>query len=166
MREFSFCLTQLDLHLAMHRWLIQLLSVHSPDNRLTVPPNILPHSCTKSPPPPVHHNAVTSPPSVCYWLVDHDSTAAGPFHWIMQGNPGETPPPLCVFVQTRVSSFLRLACLLHQTETCLNRHFRWVWAISDFADSLLERQLGPEKFETVVWLISTALGAHLVCSWF
>lgn len=66
-------------------------------------------------------------PSGCFSLVAQvlRASGTGPCRWVLQRNPRESPPPPDVCVQTRGSSFMCLACLLHQIELCLNRGSRW-----------------------------------------
>lgn len=104
-------------------------------------------------------------PTVCLSLVAEVLRArrTGPCHWIMQGNPRESPPSLSVCVQTRVSSFMCLACLLHQIETCLNRCFRWTRAFLTL-QTALQRRPGPEKvFFFLVVVVSAAFENNILC---
>lgn len=129
-------------------WLTQLLShswifissaqtIHSASLHSVLLAIPLRHSRTQSPlcththtPPSIlDHNTVTSPHLFLIGLFGEANKATSRCDWIMQGNPGETPPILYVHLKTSVSNFHSLACMLHQTKTWLNRHFRCAGAL-------------------------------------
>lgn len=129
-------------------WLTQLLShswisissaqtIHSASLHSVLLAIPLQHSRTQSPlcthahtPPSIlDHNTVTSPHLFLIGLFGEANKATSRCDWIMQGNPGETPPILYVHLKTSVSNFHSLACMLHQTKTWLNRHFRCAGAL-------------------------------------
>lgn len=129
-------LTQLDLYLQCTSGSFSSSLLNPPDNNLSIPPtlNILPHFWTLSPqlsgPSPFNHNTGTSPQVFAIGQDSPEMKATGLFDWIIQGNVRETSPSLYVSTKIWVSSFPRLACLLHQTKTWLNSHFRCAGAFS------------------------------------
>ena len=133
----SVTITQLDLYLQCTNDSFSLtlfIQPYHPDNHLSIPLTLtFSHTLAPGQPPLLHSPFLTTWPqhsdfvsSILFLigLCGDESKATGLFDWIIQGNPRETPPTLYVHSKTRVSNFHSLACMLHQTKTCLNRHFR------------------------------------------
>ena len=95
------------------------------------------------------HNTVTSPHLLLIGLSGDAITGTRPFDWIIQGNPRETPPIFDVHLKTRVSDFLRVACMLHQTKTWLNSCFRCAGAFQSQESSC--RHLTGDKAHQILF---------------
>lgn len=110
----SITITQLDLYLKCTNDSFSFSLFIRPDNHLCLP--LISHSPTllhpvtpfKRPPTPT---TVTSPQLFPIGLFGDEDEATGPFDWIMQGNPGETPPTLYVQSKTWVSNFQSCLCV-------------------------------------------------------
>lgn len=132
-------ISQSDLYLRCTKdWFSFSPFIH-PDNHPSIPltPSLShTHTCTRSPSLPLY--VLTPPqqsdlaPSVSHWPLWQENEGTGPSDWIIRGNPGESPPTFYVHSKTWVSNFHSLACMLHQTKTQLNSHFRCAGALFDF----------------------------------
>lgn len=139
--------------------MLHSVSLHSltPDNHLSIPLTLT-FSHTLGPihpnkaPSSLGRNTVTSPHLFLIGLCGDESKATKLFDWIMQGNPRETPPTFYVHSKTWVSNFHSLACMLHQTKTWLNRHFRCAGAFLTL-DSLCRHLLETETWADKVFVI-------------
>lgn len=101
----SVTITQLDLYLQCTNDSFSLTLFIPPDNHLSIPLTLtFSHTLALSHPPTapssLGHNTVTSPHLFLIGLCGDESKATRLFDWIMQGNPGETPPTLYVHIKT------------------------------------------------------------------
>lgn len=122
----SVTITQLDLYLQCTNDSFAFTPFIPPDNHLSIPLTLtFSYTLALSHPLPYWtDNTVSFPHLFLIGLSVDENKATARCDWTVQGSPGETPPTLYVHSKTWVSNFHSLACMLHQTKTWLNRHFR------------------------------------------
>lgn len=103
----SVTIPQLDLYLQCTNDSFSLTLFIPLDNHFSIPltltfshsPTLLhPVAPIQSPPSQPQHSDLA--PAVSHWRVRDANETTRPFDWIMQGNPGETPPILYVHRKT------------------------------------------------------------------
>lgn len=160
----SVSITQLDLYLQCTKDTFSFTLFVPPDNHLSIPFTLaLSHTLAPSHPhpvpPPTHTH--TRPqhsdlaPAISYWPPRWWEWGNGTIWLDYAGKSRGNPSHSYVHSKTWVSNFHDLACMLHQTKTGLNRHFRCAGPFP-FTGSLLERQTRADRvldsLETILWL--------------
>lgn len=160
----------------MHKRFIQFTPFIPPDNHLSIPLTLLHSPTLLHPVTPTHTPFLTKPQHsdlapICFSLDYLRMRTRQPHHLIglCREILGKPLPPF-MFIAKHEYPISSLACMLHQTKTWLNRHFRCVGAFLEIGAPLQTayqaRQTRADKvldsLETAVWIICKSSRAQVV----